>query len=517
MFKKTAPKKQETSSKQLWKVLIVDDESEVHTITKVALNEFEYDNKGLEILSAYSGTEAREVVQAHPDIALIYLDVVMESDDAGLLFVKYLREELKNKFVRVVLRTGQPGSAPERKVIVNYDINDYKEKTDFDSTKLFTTTLSALRAYRDIIEVEASRKSLDRYRIGLEEVIASSANLFEIRSLQQFARGLLDQIASILHLDHDTLLVRCHGWTVAENQGSFDVLAGTGSFGTYVATEPFGDAKELLPENVLNLLNQANNQKSSIYADDKFVGYFPTKSGKVNLIYLDGVDILDELDKKMIQVFSSNVTIAFDNLYLDKEVFETQVEIIDTLGDVVENRSKEAAQHVKRVAHLSRSLARLAGLNPKQCDIIFMAAPMHDVGKVAIPDSILLKPGKLTAEEWTVMKTHAQIGSDIFKHSKRPVLQAASIIAGQHHEKYDGSGYPNGLKGDDIHIFGRILALVDVFDALIHKRCYKEAWPMDEVITEIKAGHGSHFDPELTDLFLDNIDEATAIIKRFPD
>jgi len=517
MFKKSTPKKQQTSSKQLWKVLIVDDESEVHTITKVALNEFEYDNKSLEILSAYSGKEAREMIQAHPDIALIYLDVVMESDDAGLLFVKHLREELKNKFVRVVLRTGQPGSAPERKVIVNYDINDYKEKTDFDSTKLFTTTLSALRSYRDIMEVEASRKSLDRYRIGLEEVIASSANLFEIRSLQQFARGLLDQIASILHLDHDTLLVRSHGWTVAESKEGFEVLAGTGSFGTYVATEPFGDAQELLPENVLSLLNQANKQKSSLYEDDKFVGYFPTKSGRVNLIYLDGVALLDDLDKKMIQVFSSNVTIAFDNLYLDKEVFETQVEIIDTLGDVVENRSKEAAQHVKRVAHLSRALARLAGLNPKQCDIIFMAAPMHDVGKVAIPDSILLKPGKLTADEWEIMKTHAQIGCDIFKHSKRPVLQAAAIIAGQHHEKYDGSGYPNGLKGEDIHIFGRILAIVDVFDALIHKRCYKVAWPMDKVISEIMAGQGSHFDPKLSDIFLANIDEVTAIIKRFPD
>jgi len=513
MFKKSSTNTStneavKTRSEHAWKVLIVDDEAEVHTITKIALSEFEFDGKGLHLLNAYSGAEAKQVIQEHPDIALIYLDVVMESDDAGLLFVKYLREELKNKFVRIVLRTGQPGQAPERKVIVNYDINDYKEKTDFDSTKLFTTTLSGLRAYRDIMEVEEARKSLDRYRLGLEEVISASANLFEIRSLKLFARGLLDQIASILHLDQDTLLVRCHGWTVAENHGHFEVLAGTGSF---------SETDINLPPEVNALLAKASLNKESVFENSQFVGYFPTKSGKVNLIYLDGIDALDELDKRMIQVFSSNVTIAFDNLYLDREVFETQVEIVNTLGDVVENRSKEAAHHVKRVSHLASMLGRLSGLSTEEVDILFMATPMHDVGKVAIPDSILLKPGKLDAGEWEIMKTHAQIGKNIFIHSKRPVLKAAAIIAGQHHEKFDGSGYPLGLKGEAIHIYGRIVALADVFDALIHKRCYKEAWPLDKVIVELRSQEGKHFDPKLLNLFLENIKEVTRIIESYPD
>jgi len=161
MFKKSIRQENKTP-KNTWKVLIVDDEPEVHTITKVALSEFEFDDKELNLLSAYSGAEARELINVHPDIALIFLDVVMETDDAGLLLVKYLREELENKFVRIILRTGQPGQAPERQVIVNYDINDYKAKTEIDSTKLFTTTLSGLRAYRDIMEVEESRKSQGR-------------------------------------------------------------------------------------------------------------------------------------------------------------------------------------------------------------------------------------------------------------------------------------------------------------------------------------------------------------------
>jgi response regulator RpfG family c-di-GMP phosphodiesterase len=237
----------------------------------------------------------------------------------------------------------------------------------------------------------------------------------------------------------------------------------------------------------------------------------------VNLLYLDGIDHTDEVDVKLIEIFSTNVTIAFDNLYLDKELFETQGEIIQTLGDVVETRSKEAANHVKRVAHLSKAMAELAGLNGIECEIIFMAAPMHDIGKVAIPDRVLLKPDKLNDEEWAIMKTHAQIGADIFARSTRPVLNAASIIAGQHHEKFDGSGYPHGLSGTNIHIFARIVALVDVFDALIHRRCYKEPWPLEDVLTLMNDQKGKHFDPDLVDLMIGNLAKIQEIVALYPD
>ncbi len=511
LFKKTSTALKQPPQGPGWKVLVVDDEPEVHNITKLALDDFSFENRALHIISAFTGIEAKQAFEDHPDIALVFLDVVMESDDAGLAVVKHIREQIGNKFVRIILRTGQPGNAPERDVIVNYDINDYKEKTSFDSTKLFTSTFSGLRAYNDIMRVEAARKSLDRYRTGLEEVIDSSANLFEIRSLKQFARGLLVQLASILHIDKNTLLVRCNGWTVTESMGKYQVLAGTGSFCDSVESD------EMLPENVVDYLDRACQQKECIYEGDKFVGYFPTKVGKINLIYLDGVSNLDEVDKRLIQVFSSNVTIAFDNLYLDKEIFDTQSEIIDTLGDVVENRSKETANHVKRVSHLSRMLARANGMTEEEADILFMAAPMHDIGKVAIPDRILLKEGKLDAEEWTIMKTHAEIGEQMFSQSARPVLQAASIVAGQHHEKYNGSGYPRGLKGKNIHVYGRIVAITDVFDALSHKRCYKEAWPQEKVIELLKQERGEHLDPSLVDLFLDNLDTVNAISTKYPD
>ncbi|MCP4988094.1 MAG: DUF3369 domain-containing protein [Colwellia sp.] len=511
MFKKTTEKNQLTPKKPGWKVLIVDDEPDIHTITKIALSNFKLDDKGIDFLYAYSAEEAKKVLNKEQDIALIYLDVVMETDDAGLVLAKYIRDELKNKFVRIILRTGQPGQAPERDVILNYDINDYKEKTNLSSDKLFTSTLAGLRGYKDIISVENSRKRLESHRVGLEKIIESSANLFKLRSLKQFANGLLVQLSSILHIEQDTVLLQRNSCTVMQDNDSFNILAGTGIFSER------NNATQDLPDKIVNSLSKSCEEKRSIFLDDIYIGYFPTTSGTINLIYLEGVTEIDELDKQLIEVFSNNITIAFDNLYLDQEVFETQAEIISTLGDVVESRSKEAANHVKRVSCLSRSLATWYGLSEEVTNELYMASPMHDVGKVAIPDAVLLKPGKLNEEEWEVMQSHVQVGCNIFSHSKRPILRAASTIAGQHHEKYDGSGYPNGLKGEDIHIYGRIVAIVDVFDALIHARCYKPAWPLEKVLNLLEEEKGRHFDPKLVDIFLTNIEEVKKIVAKYSD
>lgn len=149
-------------SRGSWKVLIVDDEPEVHAVTKLALSDFSFQGKNLEFISAYSGREAKEMLAKHTDAAIVLLDVVMESDDAGLLVARYIREELHNHYVRIILRTGQPGQAPERQVIVNYDINDYKSKTELTAQKLFTVVMSSLRSYRDILAIDHSRQGLEK-------------------------------------------------------------------------------------------------------------------------------------------------------------------------------------------------------------------------------------------------------------------------------------------------------------------------------------------------------------------
>ncbi len=202
---------------------------------------------------------------------------------------------------------------------------------------------------------------------------------------------------------------------------------------------------------------------------------------------------------------------------LNNEIVETQKEILFTMGAIGETRSKETGNHVKRVAYYSYILAKKWGLSEESAKILRDASPMHDIGKVAIPDTILNKPGPLTANEFKIIQEHAEIGYDLLKHSKRPLLQTASIVAHEHHEKWDGSGYPRGLKGEEIHIYGRITAIADVFDALGSDRVYKQAWKLDRILTLFREDSGKHFDPELVDIFFDNLDEFLKIRSNFRD
>ena len=202
---------------------------------------------------------------------------------------------------------------------------------------------------------------------------------------------------------------------------------------------------------------------------------------------------------------------------LTDDIIATQKDVISTMGEIGESRSKETGLHVKRVAEYSRLLAKKYGLSKEQCDLIYNASPMHDIGKVGIPDDILKKPGKLTNEEFEIMKTHAQLGYEMLKNSKRDILSAAAIIAHEHHEKYNGTGYPNNKKGGDIHIFGRITAVADIFDALGSDRCYKKAWKLEDIIELLIKEKGEHFDPIIIDLFLNNIDEFLEIRDRLQD
>ena len=202
---------------------------------------------------------------------------------------------------------------------------------------------------------------------------------------------------------------------------------------------------------------------------------------------------------------------------LHKELEDTHREIIYKLGEIGECRSSETGQHVKRVAEYSKLLAQKVGLEVEDVNRLFTASPMHDIGKVGIPDSILNKNGKLDLAEWEIMKTHASIGYEILKTSKRDILQAAAVISHTHHEKWDGSGYPLGTKGEDIHIFGRITAIADVFDALGSERVYKKAWPLDKILDLFNEEKGKHFDPNLMEIFMENLEEFLQIRDNYKD
>ena len=202
---------------------------------------------------------------------------------------------------------------------------------------------------------------------------------------------------------------------------------------------------------------------------------------------------------------------------LNQEIENTQKEVVFTMGSIGESRSKETGNHVKRVAEYSKLLAIYYGLDKKEAEMLKQASPMHDIGKVAIPDAILNKPGRFDETEREIMNTHAKLGYEMLKHSNRPLLKMAAIVANEHHEKWDGSGYPNGLKAENIHIYGRITALADVFDALGSDRVYKKAWDDEKIFNLFKEERAKHFDPKLVDIFFEHLDEFLKIRETFRD
>src|SRR6201988_3286921 len=213
----TAP---ETSTARKWKVAVIDDDQAVHEGTRFALSDYNLNGQTLEILSAYSAADGRDLMRAHPDIAAVLLDVIMETDAAGLDLVEFIRNEIKNETVRIILRTGQPGQAPERRVIVDYDINDYKAKTELTADKLFTSLTAALRSHEQLQRMVETRR-------GLEIIIEAAAALFDFKSMQRLAEGVLTQIGSLLNAHCAGILVLREGQNAHE---TYSVLAGSGCY-----------------------------------------------------------------------------------------------------------------------------------------------------------------------------------------------------------------------------------------------------------------------------------------------
>ena len=217
--------------------------------------------------------------------------------------------------------------------------------------------------------------------------------------------------------------------------------------------------------------------------------------------------IMKRSDKRQKQEYDQLQAKLSEVKELQKEIKETQKEVVFRMGSIAETRSKETGNHVKRVAEYSKLFALYYGLDEDEAELLKQASPMHDIGKVGIPDSILNKPAKLDLKERKIIETHVQLGYDMMRDSTKPLLQMASIVAYEHHEKYNGKGYPQGLKGEEIHIYGRITAIADVFDALGSDRVYKSAWDDEKIFKLFREERGQHFDPKLIDIFFDNLDE----------
>lgn len=487
-----------------WKILIADDEQEVHHVTTTAMKEFVYDRRRLEFFHAYSGEEAVSLMRGHDDMALVLLDVVMESDDAGLRVVKHVREKLNNHFVRIILRTGQPGQAPERDVIREYDINGYKEKSELTIQKLFTAVYSSLRSYKDII-------TLHQNKLGMERIIAAAGFLLKVQNAGQFAQATLTQLASILEMNGAGGRPEGCGFVTDCSADDPVIISGIGLFGQNAGRR----VADVVAKETAETLMDVHGQRACRFSGRTGFVFIENGNCDSRVVYLERGSGFNDWDRKLIDIFRSKAAIAFDNVYLYDQISAIQESAISSLAKLAEFKDFDTGEHINRVSHLTARTARRLlekGLREKVdwtfVNHIGLASILHDVGKVGVPEKILLKPGKLTEDETQLMRLHSSLGGEILKKAAdkvniRNYLSLAAEIAHYHHEKYDGTGYPMGLKGKEIPLSARIVAVADVYDALISKRPYKEPMSHDGAVAVIRQEAGRHFDPEIVEAALE--------------
>src|SRR5215203_3280045 len=339
-----------------WKVAIIDDDPAVHDGTRFALSDYVLNGHGIEILSAYSAADGRELLRAHPDTAVVLLDVVMEAESSGLELVDIIRNQLKNETVRIILRTGQPGQAPERRVIVDYDINDYKAKTELTADKLFTTLTAALRAHQQLKRMVETRR-------GLEIIIDAAAALFDFRSMQRLAEGVLTQIASLLNVECAGILVlRDEAWS----EERFAILAGSGCYSECVGD----DAPDTLDSGLRALVREAFRRRRHEFDAKRSVLYIHTAGGREIVVLLETGRPLSETDRALVEVFCSRLSVAFDNVILYEQLQAANAHLEERVAQ--RTRALTAANR-----RLAAQWARLRQANSFKSEILGTVA--HDL------------------------------------------------------------------------------------------------------------------------------------------
>lgn len=293
---------QKVAAGQPWKIMVIDDDEGVHSSTRFALERVLVDGRPIEIVDVYSADEAREYFRNRQDIALALVDVVMESDHAGLDFVQWVRDEQKNQAVRLVLRTGQPGQAPERHVVVNYDIDDYKTKSELTSQKLFTLLHASLRSYRHI-------RALERNMHGLELIINSAAALCRSDSVGEFASGVLEQVTALLNLGDEAVLCQTQGVAACATTANLSIIGATGDYVGMLGSDPY----RVLPSEVQALFAEALASRTTVFRDRYCVAYSEGRDKSVALIYFQASREIAQDEKPLIELFSRNIGTAFCN------------------------------------------------------------------------------------------------------------------------------------------------------------------------------------------------------------
>lgn len=495
----------EEPRKKPYKVLIVDDESEMHSTTRMVLKNFRFEERGLEILDAYNAEEAKALLREHPDLALIMLDVVMEESDSGLKVVQYIRNTLKNKRIRIILRTGQPGEAPEEKVITDYDINDYRLKTELTVQRLFTSLYEALRSYRDISALEHSRA-------GLEKIIAVSSELLVQDSTVAFYNCILEQM--MFFQDDDTILYfrempNKNGLVFSHSENYGTVIAATGRFKDYLG-EPICNLKELGPVYEKAMEIQDIPGDDVITLDQGYLVYKTLHDKSKSFIFIEGRGFHYDLD--LIRTFLSHYSMALDNYLLNQEMIRTQSEIIHLLSEHISANRHSPATHRDRVTEIATLIAEKTHLSDELVPVLKVASILHNTDSSNIANTTLLKPGRFTAEEFTQMRRHTLIESSFFNYSCLQVVKWAREICRCEEYAVSKESYPRKLNEEGIPLTAQIVALSDYIDILTHDSGSGKGIPLSTLAETLERFRDTCFESSLIDAVRSSMPQIESII-----
>ena len=492
-------------SLRAWKILVIDDDPAVHTLTQLILKRMEFAGRKVKLFSAHSAQEARKILHHETDIAVALVDVVMESEHAGLDLVEYIRGELGNQYIRLIIRTGQAGSAPERDVINQYDIDDYKDKTELTAQKLYTAIRSALKAYRDIMTIETNRQ-------GLERILHATPGLYLpcFDSVDQFFQGVLQQVIGLCNLGKNGLLCTINGFISTFDHNHAQIRAGTGDFALDQANQQQHECLELI-QICAKIIRQGRIPRPGELKPGSLLLPLGNQEHIAGFIYLENTSFLTKDDQHLIQVMANQCSSALENLKLHFELKEANRESLYMLAMAAEFKDQETGDHIHRISEYSRILALELGMQEKEARDFSQASTLHDIGKLGIPDAILQKPARLTQEEYALIRRHTTLGARILE--QHHWFQLARDIALYHHEHWDGGGYPFGLRGENIPLTARIVSVADVYDALSHKRPYKEAWAPELCLANLRENAGTQFDPAVVNAFVRLVDRGVLPLK----
>ncbi len=472
-----------------WKVAIVDDELDVHLVTKMALKDLIYDSRPVQFLSAFNTDEGKLLFQQNPDISVCLMDVVMEYGHSGLDLIDYIRNDLQYSEMRIILRTGQPGEAPEEQIISRYDINDYKEKTELTAVKLKSAVVSSLRSYKGISELEHANQ-------GLKKIIKATSKVYKESFYDDFAKSLLVQVSAILPNCNQPY----SGLVAYQESREFVIAAGVGKY-----QNQFGkSALPLIPDLQKELLMPIQDGFRVVSQRNRYLFLLKGTNNRISVIHLEDIPERNKLHNKHLYIFCRHVFTAFETLFLQSQLAQAQLELVYLLGDTIESRNKSSHNSLKRISDISFLLAKGLGMENEKAEEIKRASSLHNIGKILIPDELQNCSNALTQEQKQLYQSHTIKGERLLlSRGKNPLLKCAADVARHHHEKWDGTGYPDGLKGNEISEAAQIVAVASAFDEqCILKNCNSPG-AFEELLEDFKLKKGNDFSPRIVNALIE--------------